>query len=67
MKNYRKIIIVKGEAYSVTDALKDLEDRLNCYEAEYDFINSIVVSIENKSTPVSGDYRVYAIQVLGQK
>lgn len=62
-----QILIVVGEDYTVAGAIGDLRDRLNQLLSEYEFINSMVVTIDRQITDVSTNTRVYAIQMLKGK
>lgn len=63
----KTIIIVHGYGHTVMEAIQDLQDRLNVMVSEYDFINSITITIDRNETPVSNSTRVYAFQMLKGK
>lgn len=67
MSDEHKILIITGEANNVAGALGKLEIALNNLQAEYDYINSIIVTIDKEVTSVSRSVWCYATQMIRRK
>lgn len=62
-----KLMIVIGKANDVIYACADLENKLNQFISEYDYVNPITIVIDESSSSVYHNKEVFAIQMIKKK